>query len=93
MALTIFQEPSRQSNRENSFYRFLIDEFSNTDMKWSLFFDVAIDNHHFDCLLLSSKGIIVLEYVSSSGRLIGQQDSVWTIQDSKGESFINNPIF
>ena len=93
MALTIFQEPSRQSDRENNFYRFLIDEFSNTDMSIGLFFDVAIDNHHFDCLLLSSKGITVLEYVSSSGRLIGQQDSVWTIQDSKGESFINNPIF
>ena len=44
-------------------------------------------------MLLSPKGITVLEYVSSSGRLVGQQDSVWTIQDSKGESFINNPIF
>ena len=93
MALTIFQEPSKQPNKENNFYQFLIDEFSNTDMSIGLFFDVTVGEHQFSCLLLSPKGITVLEYIDSSGRLIGQEDSVWTIENSKGESFINNPIF
>ena len=93
MALTIFQEPSKQLNKENNFYQFLIEKFSDTDMSIGLFFDVAIGEHQFSCLLLSPKGITVLEYIDSSGRLIGQEDSVWTIENSNGQSFINNPIF
>ena len=92
MALTIFQEPSKQSYKENNFYQFLIDNFSDTDMNIGLFFDVSISSHQFDCLLVSPKGITIVEHMDSSGTLLGTENGVWTIESSEGESFINNPI-
>ena len=90
MALTVFQnQNTTYSNKD----QFIIDSFSDTDMDIGLFFEVSLNGVFFDCLILSPKGISIIEYQECSGRLETSDFEDWIIEDSKNNSVnIGNPI-
>ena len=90
MALTVFQnQNTTYSNKD----QFIIDSFSDTDMDIGLFFEVSLNGVFFDCLILSPKGLSIIEYQECSGRLETSDFEDWIIEDSKNNLVnIGNPI-
>tara|TARA_B100002051_G_scaffold264255_1_gene288887 strand:- start:458 stop:3934 length:3477 start_codon:yes stop_codon:yes gene_type:complete len=86
MSLSIFQSSNKRTLSENQFYNFLIEKFSNTEMDISLFFDINLGGTQFDCLIVSSKGLLVVEYKNYSGKLSASHNGRWFIENHKGES-------
>ena len=86
MSLLIYQSSNETNLSENKFYKFLIEQLSDSEMDIALFINPNIGGTQFDCMLVSSKGLLIIEYKNYSGKLEASVNGRWFIENANGES-------
>lgn len=85
MALMVFRNRNLSTRAENNFFDFLITEFKSAPFEMGIFCDVFVKGTQIDTMIVSEKGLLVLEYKNYSGALTGSENGRWEIETVNGE--------
>jgi len=90
MALQVFKNKNVPTWAENEFFKYLIEEFRNTNLDIGLFFNVFIEGTEIDTLIVSEKGLFIIEYKNYSGKLYASENGNWKISKLGGQEVTIN---
>lgn len=90
MSLQVFKNNNVPTWAENEFFKYLIDEFRNTNLEVGLFFNVFIEGTEIDALIASEKGLFIIEYKNYSGKLFASENGDWKISKLGGQEVTIN---
>ena len=86
MPLRIYKNKDTATKAENEFLSYLVDQFKITSFNIAIFFNVYLEGTQIDTLIVSEKGIIVIEYKNYSGKLYCSENGPWEIVNISNET-------